>query len=65
MILVVRVIDGEILIYNVFGDVVKRIEKLNSNSIEISSEALAPGIYICRVFDKKNKIFGTGKLIIQ
>ena len=57
--------NGEILIYNIYGKVVKRIENINTNRIEISRDGLSDGMYICRFSDKKNNIFGTGKFIVE
>ncbi|MCK4678685.1 MAG: lamin tail domain-containing protein [Bacteroidales bacterium] len=57
--------DGEILVYNIYGKVVKRIENVNTNRIEITRDGLPNGMYICRFLDKKNNIFGTGKFIVE
>ncbi|MBL7104835.1 MAG: lamin tail domain-containing protein [Bacteroidales bacterium] len=57
--------DAEIIIYNVFGKEVKRIKNINTNRIEITRDDLPKGAYICKFFNKKKNIFGTGKLMAE
>ena len=60
-----KITDGEIIIYNVFGKVIKRIENINSNRIEIFRDGLPKGIYICKLFDSKNNVNATRKLMVE
>jgi hypothetical protein len=53
-----------IVISDIFGKEVKYINNINSDRIEISSEGLIPGIYICKFFDSNKRLLGTEKFIV-
>ncbi len=60
-----KIEDAEVVIYDVFGKEVKRMININTNRIEISRDNLPKGVYICKFFNKKNTIFGMGKMMVE
>ena len=59
-----KILEGAILIiYNSFGQVVKKIESISGSTITLYRDNLKSGIYLFSVEDE-NKIFAAGKVLI-
>jgi hypothetical protein len=57
--------NAKVIICNIYGKEIKTIDNINFDRIEISSQGLNPGIFICKFIDKDNQLLGTEKFIIQ
>lgn len=58
-------LNSEIQICDLFGKIIIRIENVSSDRIEIKSENLTTGIYLCRILDDKKIIMGIEKMVVQ
>lgn len=57
--------SGEIIIKDVFGKEVKKVNYRNSNCVSISTSRLRQGIYLVERFSETGKSAGVKKMIIQ
>jgi hypothetical protein len=57
--------DLNLRIFNLFGQEVKQIRHISSPTIFITSEGLAPGLYIYQLLDPNEKMMFTGKFVIR
>ena len=55
----------EIVFYNLYGKEVKRFQNISGDRIEIQSDNLGKGIYVCRVMDSESNIIGIKRIIIN
>jgi hypothetical protein len=56
--------DGTLLIYDIIGKEVKRIENLQGKEISISGEGLVNGMYFFKVIDGNTNV-GQGKMVVE
>jgi len=56
--------NGEIVIYDLFGKAVQRIDQINTRRVEIDRATLSKGMYICRFNDRENRMSGVVKLVV-
>ncbi len=57
--------NGVLILYDLPGKEVKRIDHINSNQVIVQRDDLSPGIYIFHLFDGDGKGFGSGKLVVE
>jgi len=57
-------LKASLIIYDIFGKEVKRLENLNGKEITISRNGLSKGMYFFRVVEG-NTIVGKGKMIVE
>ncbi|MGZ4033833.1 MAG: peptidoglycan DD-metalloendopeptidase family protein [Bacteroidia bacterium] len=55
--------NGEITIYNVFGQIIKTIKNISGQEIKLNRDNLSAGIYFISLAEQ-NKIISTNKLVI-
>jgi len=55
--------EASISVYNIFGQLVKKISPINSKFIPLAGDDLTPGIYIYRLFNRNGMVLFTGKFI--
>jgi len=53
-----------VILYDLFGREIKRIENIQAKIIKINRDNLLPGIYIYRI-DDNNSLIGTGQVVIN
>jgi len=61
----VKIENGVLDIYNLYGELVKHIDHINSNRVVIMRENLTKGMYICTFHDYASKRYGRVKLIVH
>jgi hypothetical protein len=59
-----KIEDATLNIYNIFGTLLKRIENIDANQIEINRDGLPSGMYIYTFLNQKKNLQVTGKFII-
>ncbi len=57
--------NGELIIYNIFGREVKRINGIHSNRVEIKKGDLNAGVYSCRLNNIDTGVFETVKMVVE
>jgi hypothetical protein len=61
----VRIENGVLRIYNMYGKLVRQIDNIRSNSLPIIKNNLVAGVYVCKFIDNQKKLKGTTKLIVK
>lgn len=59
-----KAVDIEFIIYNIFGNEVKKTSNISTNIFDLNRDGLSSGMYFFKI-SKHNIIIGTGKLIIN
>ena len=57
--------NGTLVIYDLPGKEVKRLEHIRSNHVTIDRQGLSPGIYLFYLYSGNDKRFGTGKFVVE
>lgn len=57
--------NGIMIIYNAFGNEVKRMEQIHSNQFKIRKENLPQGLYLLRFIDQTDKKEVNAKLVVR
>jgi hypothetical protein len=57
--------NGTLVIYDLPGKEVRRLDHIRSNHVTVYREDLSPGIYLIHLYSGEGKSFGTGKLVVE
>jgi hypothetical protein len=60
-----EVIDARIIICDIFGNVVKNFNPVNTTRFELNAEGLGKGIYFCKFLDNQDMLLDLEKFIIR
>ncbi len=56
---------GKIIIYNLLGQPVYKVNHTHGNQAQLQKSSMTPGVYLCRWLDNKNEVIATTKLMVQ
>lgn len=56
--------DGDVLIYNIFGQQVRAMQQVNGDRVMIERGNLSSGVYIYDVLERQGRV-GNGKLVVE
>ena len=57
--------NGRLQLSNIYGKVVLEIENIHGDRLTLNKNGLPKGIYVCLLFDEKNQVLGSTKLMID
>jgi hypothetical protein len=57
--------DASIRIFNLYGQEVGQLERINSNYVPLFGEEFRPGVYIYRLADSNGDVLFTGKFVVN
>jgi hypothetical protein len=57
--------NGTLVIYDLPGKKVRRLDHIRSNHVTVERENLSPGIYLFNLYYGEGNSFGTGKLVVE
>lgn len=56
--------NSSLSVFNLFGQLIRRLENLSGNSISFNRDNLSPGVYLIRLTNK-NKVYNTKTIIVN
>jgi hypothetical protein len=57
--------NGTLIIYDLPGKEVRRLQNIKSNHVIVNREDLSPGVYLFHLYYGEGKGFGAGKLVVE